>query len=128
MPKDKKFFEHIITVRVLVDRDIGEIAGPNSLTEVMAQCHNGDFVGELVYHEPREVTAVHMAELLLAAGSAPDFFMIDDAQSLANTLCDSASTEGCTPDLVVVSRQAYNELMEGVGLHGQVLETEDDDD
>lgn len=112
----KKFYEHIITVRVLADRDIGEISGPNSAADVLQQCDEGDFVGELVQHTSREVSAMCMAELLVSAGSEPGFFQLSDAQTLASEIHESASTEGCDPDLVVVSRQAYNELMRSTGL------------
>lgn len=121
-----KYHEHIITVRVLADREIGEISGPNSVAEIMRECHAGDFVGEMIGIESREVTPIHMAELLVAAGSEPGFFSLKDAQELASDLHDSASTEGCTPDLVVVERRAYNALMGAVGLQAYELEEDAD--
>lgn len=127
-PPGKVFYEGVYTVRVLSDRPQGEVSGPQDLGELMQECNSGDFVGELISELTREVTPIHMAELLLQAGSAPDFFQIDDAQSLANTLLDSASDEGCTDDLIVVSKQALNELLEGVGLGRHKFNTTDDEE
>jgi hypothetical protein len=124
----KKFYEGVYTVCVLSDRPQGEICGPQALGELMRECNSGDFVGELVSGLVREVTPIHMAELLLQAGSAPDFFQIDDAESLVNTLLDSASDEGCSPDLIVVSKQAFNELLEGVGLGRHKFDIEEEDE
>lgn len=124
MSEPTNYYENIITVRVLTDCKVGEITGPNSAAEIMRQCSDGNFVGELISAESREVTAIHMAELLNAAGSDPGFFQLSDAQALASELHDSASTDGCTPDLVVVERSAYNELMRATGLHAYVLEEE----
>lgn len=121
-----KYHEHIITVRVLTDREIGAISGPEDVVTALQQCYDGDFVGELISDVSREVTPIHMAELLVAAGSEPGFFGLKDAQELAGDLHDSASTEGCTPDLVVVERRAYNALMGAVGLQAYELEEADD--
>ena len=115
-PAGRVFYEGVYTVRVLSDRPQGEVSDPQDLGELMHECHSGDFVGEIISEVTREVTPTHMAELLLQAGSEPGTFSLDDAQSLANTLLDSASDEGCSDDLVVVSKQALNELLEGAGL------------
>jgi len=128
MSETTKYYEHLITIRVLADRDIGAISGPEDAAAIMEQCQFGDFVGELVQHVPREVSPVHMAELLVSAGSEPGFFSLKDAQELAGDLHDSASTEGCTPDLVVVERAAYNELMTAVGLSAYAVDEEEADD
>ncbi len=120
-----KFFECLYIVRVLSDRPQGDVSGPGDLAEVLRECHKGDFVGELVNATSREVSPMHMAEMLNAAGSEPGFFSLQDAQELASDLHESASTEGCSPDLVVVERGAYNQLMRTVGLEDYTLAVEE---
>ena len=127
MADKKKYYEHLITIRVLADRDLGEISETGEAAEVLRQCYSGDLVGELVSSTTREVTAIHMAELLLSADSDPGFFQLSDAQDLAGQLHDSASTDGCSPDLVVVERRPYNELMRATGLHAYELEEPEDE-
>ena len=129
MNQPTKYHEHLITVRVLADREIGAISGPEDLVAVLQQCYDGDFVGDLVNAESREVTPIHMAELLTAAGSAPEFFQLEDAQQLASELYDSSSIEGCSSDLIVVERRAFNNLMHATGLAAYVVpEPEEDAD
>ncbi len=112
----KKFYEGIYTVRVLSDRPQSAVFGPRDLSEMMLECDSGDFVGEIVTEIVRVVTPTHMAELLLHAGSPPDFFQIFDAKSLAISLRDSAEFNDCPPGLIAVTTQALNDLLEGVGL------------
>lgn len=126
MSQPTKYYEHLITVRVLTDREIGAIGGTEDVVAALQQCYDGDFVGELVNAESREVSPILMAELLTAAGSEPSFFQIEDAQGLASELYDSSSIEGCSPDLVVVERRAFNNLMNATGLAAYVAPEEDE--
>lgn len=128
MSQPTKYHEHLITVRVLTDREIGAISGPEDVVTALQQCYDGDFVGELVNAESREVSPILMAELLTAAGSEPGFFQIEDAQGLASELYDSSSIEGCSPDLIVVERRAFNNLMNATGLAAYVVPEPEEDD
>ena len=121
-----KYYETLITVRVLSDEPIGEPGGPETLALLMGECVDGHCVGELVSHASRQVGEMHMAELLTAAGSEPGFFEISDAQELASELYDSSSIEGCSPDLIVVERRAFNNLMYVTGLDAYVVPEPED--
>ena len=129
MSQPTKYREHLITVRVLTDADVGHIGGTEAVVSILQQCYDGDFVGELVNAEYREVSPILMAELLTAAGSEPGFFQLEDAQQLASELYDSSSIEGCSPALIVVERRAFNNLMNATGLDALVVpEPEEDAD
>lgn len=124
----QKFYEGTYLARVLSDRPQGDVSGLESLMHLLGAAINGDCVGTVETVAVQEVNGIHMAELLNAAGSEPEFFQLSDAQDLAGALYDSASIEGCSPDLVVVERAAYNDLMNAVGLSAYVVPVAEEDE
>jgi hypothetical protein len=125
MPEEKKYYEGIYQVRVLSDRPQGSVWAPEDLAVLLGECYSGDFVGEILTERCTEVTPIHMAELLSAAGSEPDFLGAPDVAQLVEDLADSADDTGCADDLIVASKAALNPLLEGVGLADRTFDEEE---
>ena len=73
-----KFYETLIVLRVLSDREIREPGGPGAMARIAAECVDGDYVGEIVSFNPRCISTAHMGEALVQAGGEPGFFGIPD--------------------------------------------------
>lgn len=73
-----KFYETLITLRVLSDREIPEPGGPKAVALIASECYDGDFVGEMVSFSSRHISTAHMGEALVQAGGEPGFFGIPD--------------------------------------------------
>lgn len=84
-----KFYETLITLRVLSDREIHEPGGPEATVRIAAECVDGDFVGEMVSFSSSCISTAHMGEALVRAGSEPGFFGIPDLVATAELLRDS---------------------------------------
>jgi hypothetical protein len=73
----KAFFETLILVRILSDRDPGSVDSLDDVGGMIRESYDGDFVGELVMSDIQEIDSELMAARLMAAGSEPGFFQID---------------------------------------------------
>jgi hypothetical protein len=98
----REFHEATYTVRLLCDRHPGKVSGPEDLAAVIRAAVVGEFVGELVAENVREISPLHMAEALKKAGSEPGFFNLPDLETAVAELMESHSQEGCAGDLTVV--------------------------
>ncbi len=107
-----QFHETLILFRVLSDSPIPQPGGPIGLAELAAGCVDGDNVGEIVMTSSRQVTRVHMGELLYSAGGESGFFGIQDLPACVEDLRNSADQTGCTEGLAVVDGAAIAELCE----------------
>jgi len=94
----------------------GDGSDPDRARELIHECYQGEFVGDLIHCAATEVTPLHMAELLSATGSEPEFFGLGDMTQLVENLADSADDAGCDGDLIVCSKADLNALLEGTGL------------
>lgn len=86
MSEEIHYYETTILLKVLSDRPVPEVTGPNSLAMVVGECINGDFVGNITMCRTEEVNANHMAELLVAADSEANFFDLPDIASTVEEL------------------------------------------
>ena len=109
------FYEGLYLIRVLADRELPPVSGPDSMIELLQETIDGDFVGSLVMEKVSVVNPAAMEHKLWEAGSEPGFFQLGDTLQAAEELFDDADGTGCSGDVVVIRKSVLNELMQVVG-------------
>jgi hypothetical protein len=122
------FYEGLYLIRVLADRELPSVDGPNSMIELLKETIDGDFVGDLVFEKVVEVNPAAMEHKLWEAGSEPGFFQLGDTLQVAEELFDDADDTGCSGDVVVVSKSTLNELLQTVGSDKRFPDHDDEDE
>ncbi len=93
-----RYYRTTYTFMVLSEERIPE---DMPLNVVVAECDDGDYVGQYLDSVVEVLDAKAMAQALRAAGSTPDFFDLeDDVEDEPNT-CDTCGGSGGGPDLAL---------------------------
>lgn len=123
----KTFYEGLYLIRVLADREIPLVGGPEDMRDLLRETIDGDFVGEMVMDKVSVVNPSTMEQLLWAAGSEPGFFGLGDTLQAAEELFDDADDTDCSGDVVVIRKSVLNELMQTVGSDKRFPNHDDED-